>query len=150
MVEKPQGTVYWEDIDEGYDLPQRTRIVDTTLIISGAIWASHDFMPVHHDRDFAQSKGAPDIFMNILTSNGLLASYLEQWAGPEARLRKIKVDLQVPNFPTEGNKMDMNARVTRKYKDNKDCLIELEFSGVNQLGPHITGTATMKLPSRKT
>ena len=24
---------------------------------AGAIWASHDFMPIHHDREFAQEKG---------------------------------------------------------------------------------------------
>ncbi len=143
-----QKTIYWEDIDEGFDLPQKTRLVDTTLIVCGAIWASHDFMPVHHDRDFAQSKGAPDVFMNILTSNGLLASYLEQWAGPEAMLKKIRISLLVPNFPSEGNKMDMNARVVKKFKDNGEFLIELAFSGVNQLGPHAEGTATVTLPTR--
>ena len=103
--------VYWEDVEIKQDLPPKNREIDTTLIAMGAVWASHDFMPVHHDRDFAQSKGAPDIFMNILTSNGLLASYLEQWAGPRARLKKMSISLQVPNFPNDT--LAMNAQVLK-------------------------------------
>jgi hypothetical protein len=140
--------VYWDDVEVGQDLPEKSRPIDTTLIVSGAIWASHDFMPVHHNRDFAQEKGAPDIFMNILTSNGLMASYLEQWAGPEAELRKMNIGLQVPNFPSPDNKMDMNARITKKYEEAGDHLIELDISGDNTLGPHIVGTAVMALPKK--
>ncbi len=141
--------IYWEDVKEKYDLPQKTRVIDTTIIAAGAMWASHDFMPVHHDRDFAQGKGAPDIFMNILTSNGILASYLEQWAGPAAKMKTMQISLQVPNFPEkDGNKMDMNARVTKKYEEGGEHLIELAFSGDNNLGPHIVGTAVMALPTK--
>jgi len=145
---KPGKNVYWDDVEVAQDLPEKSRAIDTTLIVGGAIWASHDFMPVHHDRDFAQEKGAPDIFMNILTSNGLMASYLEQWAGPEAELRKMNIGLQVPNFPSPGNKMDMNARITKKYEEAGDHLIELAISGDNTLGPHIVGTAVMALPKK--
>ncbi len=138
--------VYWENVKVKQDLPQQSRVVDTTLVSAGAMWASHDFMPVHHDRDFAQSKGAPDIFMNILTSNGLLASYLEQWAGPRAKLKKMQCSLQVPNFPNDN--LDMNARVRKKYKEGNEHLIELSFQGDNKLGPHIAGLAVMSLPTK--
>lgn len=138
--------VYWEDVEVKQDLPAKKRAVDTTLIACGAVWASHDFMPVHHDRDFAQSKGAPDIFMNILTSNGLMAAYLEQWAGPLAKLKKMSISLQVPNFPNDT--LAMNARVTKKYEEGGEHLIDLEFSGDNKMGPHIAGKAVMALPTR--
>ncbi len=142
------NNIYWEDVEEKQDLPQKSRAVDATLIAAGAMWASHDFMPVHHDRDFAQSKGAPDIFMNILTSNGLMASYMEQWAGPLAKMKKMSIGLQVPCFPTEGNKLDMSARIVKKYKEGDEYLIDLVFSGDNQLGPHIVGQAVMSLPPK--
>ena len=146
---KGPKSVYWEDVEVKQDLPEKSRVIDTTLIVSGAIWASHDFMPVHHSRDFAQEKGAPDIFMNILTSNGLMATYLEQWAGPEAELKSMDIGLQVPNFPTPGNKMDMNARITKKYTEGQEHLIELDISGDNSMGPHIVGTAVMSLPTKR-
>lgn len=140
--------IYWEDVKEGLNLPKKTRAIDTTLIVSGAIWASHDFMPVHHDRSFAQTKGSPDIFMNILTSNGLLASYLEQWAGPEARLKKISINLLTPSIPTEGNELNMLGSIIKKYENDGEHLIDVTFSGVNNMGPHAEGKATMALPTR--
>ncbi len=138
--------MYWEDVEDKQALPPKGREIDTTLIAMGAVYASHDFMPVHHDRDFAQSKGAPDIFMNILTSNGLLASYLEQWAGPRARLKKMSISLQVPNFPNDT--LAMSATVLKKFEDGGEHLIEVQFSGENKMGSHIVGTAVMALPSR--
>ena len=62
--------------------------VTTTLIVAGAI-ASRDYMPVHHDRDFANSQGSKDIFLNILTTNGLCVRFLHDWAGPEAMVKKL-------------------------------------------------------------
>ena len=138
--------ICWEDVEVKQALPPQNREIDTTLIAMGAVWASHDFMPVHHDRDFAQTKGAPDIFMNILTSNGLLASYLEQWAGPAARLKKMSISLQIPNFPNDT--LAMSGTVTKKFEEGGDHLIEVQFSGDNKMGPHIVGTAVMALPTR--
>ena len=53
----------------GDALPALEIEVTATLIAAGAI-ATRDFMPVHHDRDYANSQGAPDIFMNILSDTG--------------------------------------------------------------------------------
>ena len=51
-----------------------------TLIAAGAI-ATRDFMPVHHDRDYAARQGAPDIFMNILSDTGYCSRFLTDWGG---------------------------------------------------------------------
>ncbi|HEY1487799.1 MAG TPA: MaoC family dehydratase N-terminal domain-containing protein, partial [Micromonosporaceae bacterium] len=59
----------------GEELPWFDLDVTATVIVAGAI-ASRDFMPVHHDRDYAQGQGAPDIFMNILTSTGYVSRYV--------------------------------------------------------------------------
>jgi hypothetical protein len=112
----------------------------------GATWATHDFMPVHHDRDFAQSKGAPDVFMNILTSNGLMASFLEQWAGPQAMIMDMSINLSVPNFPEDS--FSMNARITKKWQQDGLNLILLDFAGDNGMGPHCNGTAVLSLPGK--
>ena len=61
--------------------------VTATVVVAGAI-ATRDFMPVHHDRDYANSQGSPDIFMNIMTDNGYCSRFLTDWAGPEAMVRK--------------------------------------------------------------
>src|SRR5204863_9197430 len=58
--------------ERGEELPPLDLKVTTTVIVSGAI-ASRDFMPAHHDPDFARGQGAPHMFMNILTTNGYIA-----------------------------------------------------------------------------
>src|SRR6202012_1853631 len=79
-------------------LPDLDLDVTATVVVAGAI-ASRDFMPVHHDRDYAQAQGAPDLFMNILTSNGYVARYVTDWAGPQARVQRIAIRLGAPCVP---------------------------------------------------
>jgi len=141
---KEWKTLDWSEVEEGQDIPEASREIDATLIVSGAIWASHDFMPVHHDPKFAQEKGAPDIFMNILTTNGLVGTYLGNWAGPEAELKKLQINLSVPNFPNDC--MTLFGKVTRKYEKEGKHLIDVSVQGDNQMGPHVTGSATLALP----
>ncbi len=138
--------LYWEDVQENSDLPEEARDIDATLIVSGAVWASHDFMPVHHDPKFANEKGAPDIFMNILTSNGLVGTYLTNWTGPEGEIKKITISLAVPNFP--GDRMTFNGRVKRKFVEKGQHLVEVDVVGENQMGPHANATAIVALPTR--
>ena len=99
------NNVYWEDVQVKQDLPEKSRVIDTTLIAMGATWATHDFMPVHHDRDFAQSKGAPDIFMNILTTNGFVGRYVSP-AAPEGKPAVVLV-LPAPAEPTAVGWLEM-------------------------------------------
>ena len=81
----------------GDELPELVLEMTATRIVAGAI-ATRDFMPVHHDRDYANAQGAPEIFMNILSTNGYCGRYLTDWAGPESLIRSLKIRLGVPVF----------------------------------------------------
>ena len=59
-------------LEVGETLPEWSLPMTPTTIVSTAI-ATRDFQDVHHDRDVAQAAGSKDIFMNILTTNGLVA-----------------------------------------------------------------------------
>ena len=67
----------------GDELPAFELEVTATVIVAGAI-ASRDFMPVHHDRDYARAQGAPDLFMNIFSREheGLALLGLSNVGGP--------------------------------------------------------------------
>lgn len=123
-------------------LPKLTIPITAKQIVSGAI-ATQDFEDVHHDKAAAQAAGTPDIFMNILTTNGLVGRYLTDWAGAKARLVNIALSLGAPNFP--GDTMELSGTVTGL--DGERC--EVEFKGKNGLGNHVTGTAVLQLPKRK-
>ena len=66
----------------GDEVPEVALPMTATHIAAGAI-ATRDFMPVHHDREYANAQGAPDVFMNILSTNAYCSRYLTDWAGPE-------------------------------------------------------------------
>ncbi len=68
-------------IKVGQSLPELAIPMTRTLIVATAI-ATRDFQDVHHDPALALERGSKDIFMNILTSNGLVARYVTDWAGP--------------------------------------------------------------------
>jgi acyl dehydratase len=129
----------------GEELPPFVLDVTSTVIVAGAI-ASRDFMPAHHDAVFARAQGAPDLFMNILTTNGYVARYVTDWAGPEAMVRNIKIRLGAPCVP--GKPLHFSGRVESKRDEGGECVLELAVRAANDLGDHASGTVVVTLPSR--
>lgn len=137
--------LYWEDIKEGGKLPTLTKEITTTTVIATAI-ASRDFYPVHHDFRFAQKAGAKDIFINILTSGGLVGRYLTEWSGPEGELKRVKFHLGVPCYA--GDILTMTGKVVKRYTDGGRHLVDIEYNFTVPGGSHCKGMATMILPDR--
>lgn len=126
----------------GEKLPPLRIDISSGLIIGGAI-ASRDFTPVHHDKAAAQAGGLPDIFMNILTSNGLIGRYVTDWAGPDCTLKRIDVKLGAPNLP--GFIMTITAEVNAK--DAAAGTVDIAYSGDNNVwGTHMSGIVRVALP----
>jgi acyl dehydratase len=132
------------DIQVGDNLPAFDLSVTSTVIVAGAI-ASRDFMPAHHDKDFAQGQGAPDVFMNILTTNGYVSRFVTDWAGPEAMIRKIAIRLGGPAIP--GQPLRFSGEVLKKDIQGDECIFEVAVRAANDLGDHATGTVTLSLPA---
>ncbi|MFF4642202.1 MaoC family dehydratase [Streptomyces sp. NPDC001389] len=122
----------------GDALPPLEIPVTRTLIVAGAI-ASRDYQDVHHDAELAREKGSPDIFMNILTTNGLVGRYVTDRLGPQAVPRKVAIRLGAPNHP--GDTMTLTGTVTALDGDTA----EIRILGANGLGHHVTGTVTVTL-----
>lgn len=132
-------------ISVGDELPVLELPVTATSIVAGAI-ASRDFMPAHHDAAFAKAQGAPDIFMNIHTTNGYIARFATDWAGPEAMLRSIRIRLGVPVTP--GQRLRFTGRVVGVREQESERVIDLEVRAANELGEHATGSVQLSLPLR--
>jgi acyl dehydratase len=123
----------------GDALPACPVPITTTLIVAAAI-ASRDYQDVHHDRELARRRGSPDIFMNILTTSGIVARYVTDWTGPEARLRRLAIRLGAPNHP--GDAMLLTGSVSAANGGE----LEIELRGENRLGSHVSGTVSLALP----
>ncbi len=131
------------EIAVGDELPCFDLPVTSTVIVAGAI-ASRDFMPAHHDSEFAKAQGAPDMFMNILTTNGYVARFISDWAGPEAMIRKIAIRLGAPAIP--GQPLRFSGQVAQTRHEGDECVIEVAIRAANELGDHATGSVVVSLP----
>jgi len=136
-------SLWSREVAVGDELPLFELPVTSTVIVAGAI-ASRDFMPAHHDPVFAKGQGAPDVFMNILTTNGYMSRFVTDWAGPEAMLMSIRIRLGAPAVP--GKSLRFTGRVAAKTESAEACVLELQVRAANDLGDHATGTVTLSVP----
>ena len=109
-------------------LPDRVIDVTPTFVISSAL-ATRDFYEVHHDRDLAVTRGSADIFINILTTTGLVERYVSAWA-PDAVIRAVSIRLGVPCHAGE------TLTLSGQALDNEVVAV----TGRCSLGDHVTAT----------
>jgi hypothetical protein len=123
----------------GTELPPLRVEVSPTFVISTAI-ASRDFQDVHHDRDGALRRGAKDIFVNILTTTGLVQRFVTDWAGPDAVVLGVAIRLGVPCYAYE------TLTFSGTVVSSRDGVCVVEVVGRNGPGAHVTGTVRVRLP----
>ena len=116
----------------------------TSSRIAVCALAGRDWMPMHHSRESAMGQGQPDIFMNILTTGGLVGRFLTDWAGPGATVKSVKFGLGVPNYP--GDHMVITGTVEGIDDKDGQQIATIQYQGQNKMGPHVTGTAEVSLP----
>ncbi len=138
---KSDGGTPASDLRAGDELPALTIPLTRTLIVAGAL-ASRDYQDVHHDPEAARAKGSPEIFMNILTTNGLVGRYITDHFGPRCTLRKVAIRLGAPNYP--GDTMVLRGTITEV---TDDATVVVRVVGTNGIGHHVTGTVTVGLPA---
>lgn len=127
----------------GDAMPPLSIPLTRSKIIATAI-ATRDFQLVHHDHEVAQARGSEDIFMNIITTQGLVARFVTDWAGADATLRKIAITLGTPNYP--GDTMVMSGSVVDRRPGEGGTDLDLAVTGNNSRGSHVAGTVTIHLP----
>jgi 3-oxo-4,17-pregnadiene-20-carboxyl-CoA hydratase beta subunit len=129
------------DVKVGDELPGLDVPLSAAVIVGGAL-ASRDYTPVHHDRSAAEAQGMSDVFMNILTTNGYVGRFVTDWAGPDARIRRVAIKLGAPNVV--GDVMKVTGRVSSV--DPEQGLVEVQVVGKNAWGSHVEGRVQLALP----
>ena len=132
----PLALPAWRPSRAEMTLPDRVIDVTPTFVVASAL-ATRDFYAVHHDRDRAQAQGAKDIFVNILTTIGLVQRYVCDWA-PDAVVRAISIRLGAPCHA--GDTLTLTGRVTTS--DGAEQVVTV--TGRCGLGDHVTGTVRIE------
>jgi acyl dehydratase len=127
-------------LEAGQQIPEWSLPMTPTTIVSTAI-ATRDWQDVHHDRDVAQAAGSKDIFMNILTSNGLVEKYVVDWLGTDAELKGIAIRLGAPAHPYD------TLTFRGEVQSVEDGIATITVVGSVSLGDHVTGTVRVSTSS---
>ncbi|MEO5662113.1 MAG: OB-fold domain-containing protein [Nocardioides sp.] len=123
--------------DRASDLPMSRIAITPTLIVSTAL-ATRDFQDVHHDRDLAVQRGSKDIFLNILTTTGLVQKYVVDWAGDDWRVTECSLRLGAPAYP--GDTLELSGTIVTRT----DGEIVVDVIGAVSLGAHATSRVTVQ------
>ena len=125
----------------GWELP-----LTRTLVVSTAL-ATRDFQDVHHDPALAVERGTQDIFLNILTTTGLVQRYVTEWSGPRARVTSCALRLGAPAYP--GDTLAFTGAVTADEVVEGRRRVSVEVVGSVSLGAHVTATVVLELGEQR-
>lgn len=98
------------EVSAGTTVPELVVGITPRVVIMGAS-SSRDWQPQHHDHAWAVEKVGPrGIFVNTPNQAGWIERYLTAWAGPKARLGKLRFRMRRPVCP--GDELRFNGTVT--------------------------------------
>jgi uncharacterized protein len=129
-----------ERVDDGDRLPPWELPLTRTLVVSTAL-ATRDFQDVHHDPELAVERGSKDVFLNILTTTGLVQRYVTEWAGPRARVTSCALRLGAPAHPGDTLAFSGTVRADEVVDGRRHVIVDVV--GSVSPGEHVTATVTL-------
>lgn len=118
MMGRTMKTLSADRIAVGDRLPVLKVPVTPTTIVMGAS-ASRDYQPQHHDHEWCIRVGLPGIVMNTPNQAGWMSRYITDWAGPTARLGRMKFRMRSSICP--GDALEISGEVMRITTDRAGC-----------------------------
>jgi acyl dehydratase len=148
--------VYWEDVNEGDEIPQLIKHPTSQQLVHWAA-ASGDFYQIHYDETYAKGTGLKDIIVHGALKGAFLGQLLHDWAGGAGKVKSYGCSYRGMDYA--GQDIVCRGVITKKYQDGNDHVIELDIwtetgkadddgRPKNEVGIKTTpGTAVVHLPS---
>ena len=144
-MEKAQ--LYWEDIQEGMDIPVLVKHPTTRQLVKWA-GASGEFHETHYDKDFALKANLPSVVLYGSLTFSFLIQMLTDWIGEEVWVKKAGVSYRAVHVP--GEDLFCKGKVTKKLIEDGEHIVECQVWAENPRGEKTTpGSAILKVPSRR-
>ncbi|PKB72005.1 MAG: hypothetical protein BZY87_02590 [SAR202 cluster bacterium Io17-Chloro-G6] len=138
--------VYWDDVQEGAELPPVVKNPTTQQLVQYA-GASGDYYQIHYDKDFAMNNDLENVILHGALKNAFLGHLVTKWMGPDGDLKRLACQYRGMDIP--GTPVTAKGVVTRKYQEQGANLVDCEIWLENQTGEKTTpGSATVALPLR--
>jgi len=113
------------------------------------MWAGAvgDYLPIHYDKDFAQSRGLSGVIVHGQLVGAFLGQLMTDWIGEQGILRKLSCSYKGMNYP--GETLTFRGKVTKKYVEDGQHYVECSLWAENSKGERTaSGTAIVILPSK--
>jgi acyl dehydratase len=150
--------IYWEDVDVGTEMPPLPKIATSLMLVKWA-GASGDFNPHHYETEFAMTQGTGGVIVHGLLKHAWLIQFVTGWMGEDGTIKKFSCQyrgldfprkMQTMGEPVEGETWHCKGKVSKKYVEEDEHLVDLEIGLENGKGQVTTpGTATVALPPKK-
>jgi acyl dehydratase len=137
---------YYEDIAIGDEVSPLVKQPTTKQLV---MWAGAvgDYLPIHYDKDFAQSRGLSGVIVHGQLVGAFLGQLMTDWIGERGILRKLSCSYKGMNYP--GEALTGKGKVTKKYVQNGEHCVACRLWAENPKGEKTaSGTAIVILPSR--
>ncbi len=137
----------WEDIEVDAPVPPLMKNATPRQLVQWA-GASGDYYEIHYHEKTALANMLPGIIVHGALKGAWLGQLLSDWVGEKGRVKKYSVSYRSMDVP--GDSLTLTGKVTKKYVDGKDHVVEAEIWLQNGKGEKTTpGTAVVVFPSKK-
>jgi acyl dehydratase len=143
-----KDTVYFEDVEEGTEIPFLTKPPITEVQLVKYAGASGDFNPIHTVHHYAEKAGLGGVIAHGMLSMGFAGEGVTKWIGENGTLKRLKVRFTAITRP--GDVVTIKGKVTEKEQVNDENLVICDiWIEKNDGAKTITGSATVSLPARR-
>ncbi len=139
--------VYFEDVNEGDDLPELVKGPISPVQLVRYAGASGDFNPIHTVPDVAKMVGLDGVIAHGMLIMAFAGQMLTDWAGVDS-VRRLKVRFSGMTKPTET--VVCRGTIKKKVEENGETLVEgrLTIKGKDDDSLKLKGDFTVSLPKK--
>jgi acyl dehydratase len=138
---------FWDDLHAGQAVGAVAFPLSIYRLIVAA-GANRDFNSIHHNRAWARSTGAPDMYANTTFLQGMWERCVRQFIGLAGVIRSVD-GFRMTSFNTVGDTVVVSGIVRRTWLEAGVGLAELEIRSENRHGVSVgPGRVVVSLPRR--
>lgn len=142
MKKAEKEVTLYKDIEIGSEIPPSSERMNQIRLVMycGATW---DFARNHYDLEFIRRMGFDKQVIDPQMYGAFFTKMLANWATPSGRLKKLKMSYRSPGYV--GDTLTLRAKVTKKYIQDTEKLINCDLLLENQNKDHLVEGAAVIL-----
>lgn len=138
--------IYWDDVGMGDELPTQEFPLSVFRLVMAA-GSNRDFNSIHHNTEYAQATGAPEMYANNFFLQGMWEKTVREYIGLRGVIKSLK-GFRMSSFNTVGDTVVTKGRVQDKWQENGENFLELEVWSENTTGVSVgPGTMVVTIPN---